>query len=166
MALDGPGFFTIEVGDGVAPGDMVVLNTNVEGLAEGARVRVTRANAVLNGVKPLIGSFVAAGLNHPRIAGNGPYDLIFANILAKPLRLLATAPYLSMLDAPQREAAALMALKVHGDGYDVSLVFFGIYCAMLGWLSWRSAFHAVAHSCTDSAMPRAMASMSRPAMPP
>ncbi len=53
-------------------------------------VKVTLANAALNGVKPLIGSFVAAGLSHPRIAGAGPYDLIFANILARPLVALAT----------------------------------------------------------------------------
>jgi ribosomal protein L11 methyltransferase len=53
-------------------------------------VRVTLANAALNGVKPLISSFTAAGLNHPRIAGHGPYDLIFANILARPLVALST----------------------------------------------------------------------------
>ena len=53
-------------------------------------VKVTLGNAALNGVKPLIGSFVAAGLNHPRIAGGGPYDLIFANILARPLVALST----------------------------------------------------------------------------
>jgi ribosomal protein L11 methyltransferase len=53
-------------------------------------VRVTLANATLNGVKPLISSFAAAGLNHPRIAGQGPYDLIFANILARPLVALST----------------------------------------------------------------------------
>lgn len=53
-------------------------------------VRVTIANAALNGVKPLIGSFVAAGLSHHRIASSGPYDLIFANILARPLVALST----------------------------------------------------------------------------
>jgi ribosomal protein L11 methyltransferase len=53
-------------------------------------VRLTLANAALNGVKPLIGSFVAAGLSHPRIARDGPYDLIFANILARPLVALST----------------------------------------------------------------------------
>jgi ribosomal protein L11 methyltransferase len=53
-------------------------------------VRVTLANAALNGVKPLVRSFAAAGLSHPRIAGHGPYDLIFANILARPLVALAT----------------------------------------------------------------------------
>ncbi|MCA3560405.1 MAG: 50S ribosomal protein L11 methyltransferase [Aestuariivirga sp.] len=53
-------------------------------------VRVTRANASLNGVKPRIASLVAAGLGHPRIAASGPYDLIFANILARPLVALST----------------------------------------------------------------------------
>lgn len=53
-------------------------------------VRVTLANAALNGVKPLVASFVAAGLGHPRIAAGGPYDLIFANILARPLVALST----------------------------------------------------------------------------
>ena len=40
-------------------------------------------------------------------------------LLLVPLRLLATTPYLAVLGAPQREAATLLALKVHGDGYDV-----------------------------------------------
>jgi ribosomal protein L11 methyltransferase len=53
-------------------------------------VRVTLANAALNGVRPRIVSFAAAGLAHPRIATHGPYDLIFANILARPLVALST----------------------------------------------------------------------------
>jgi ribosomal protein L11 methyltransferase len=53
-------------------------------------VRVTLSNAALNRVKPLITSFAAAGLGHPRIAAQGSYDLIFANILARPLVALST----------------------------------------------------------------------------
>lgn len=53
-------------------------------------VRVTRSNAALNGARGLVKSFVAAGLAHPRIAASGPYDLIFANILARPLAWLST----------------------------------------------------------------------------
>ncbi|MFO1123310.1 MAG: 50S ribosomal protein L11 methyltransferase [Hyphomicrobiales bacterium] len=52
-------------------------------------VRVTRANAALNGVRPLVRSVVAPGLKHPLIARQAPYDLIFANILARPLVALA-----------------------------------------------------------------------------
>jgi hypothetical protein len=61
-------------------------------------------------------------------------------LLLVPLRLVAATPYLAVLGVPQREAAALLALRLHGDGYDVSLIFFGIYCLMLGWLAWRSGF--------------------------
>lgn len=57
------------------------------------------------------------------------------------LRLLDAPSYLATaLDAPQREALALLSLKLHGDGYDLSLIFFGVYCLMLGWLVWRSGF--------------------------
>lgn len=52
-------------------------------------VRVTSANAALNGVGSLVRSFTAAGLNHPAIAASRPYDLVFANILARPLVALA-----------------------------------------------------------------------------
>lgn len=61
-------------------------------------------------------------------------------VLLAPLRMLAAPSYVAAIAAPQREAAALLALKVHGDGYDISLIFFGIYCLMLGWLAWRSGF--------------------------
>ncbi|MCQ8241786.1 DUF4386 domain-containing protein [Rhizosaccharibacter radicis] len=33
-----------------------------------------------------------------------------------------------------RDAAVLFCLRLHGDGYALSLVFFGIYCGLLGWL--------------------------------
>ncbi len=63
-----------------------VLATDIDREA----VRVTRANASLNGVKPRVESLAAAGLGHPRIAARAPFDLIFANILARPLVALAT----------------------------------------------------------------------------
>ena len=52
-------------------------------------VRVTQLNAALNGVAPLIAAATAPGLKHRKIAGAAPYDLIFANILARPLINLA-----------------------------------------------------------------------------
>ena len=52
-------------------------------------VRVTRANAVLNGAGPLVRALTVAGLQHPAVAASAPYDLIFANILARPLIALA-----------------------------------------------------------------------------
>ncbi len=53
-------------------------------------VRVTLANARLNGVASRIESFTAGGLKHPRIVRAAPYDLIFANILARPLVALSS----------------------------------------------------------------------------
>ena len=52
-------------------------------------VRVTELNAELNGVAPLLNGVTAPGLKHTRIAHGAPYDLIFANILARPLISLA-----------------------------------------------------------------------------
>jgi ribosomal protein L11 methyltransferase len=52
-------------------------------------VRVTQLNAALNGVAPLLHGVTAPGLKHTRIAHGAPYDLIFANILARPLISLA-----------------------------------------------------------------------------
>lgn len=30
-----------------------------------------------------------------------------------------------------------LLIRIHGDGYKVSLVFFGVYCLLLSWLIWR-----------------------------
>lgn len=61
-------------------------------------VRVTMNNAALNGVKPLLRGQTAAGLHHPCIRNSAPYNLIFANILARPLATLA--PGLCAILAP------------------------------------------------------------------
>jgi ribosomal protein L11 methyltransferase len=52
-------------------------------------VRVTRHNAKANGLGSSIKAIVATGLKHSCIAAGAPYDLIFANILARPLVALA-----------------------------------------------------------------------------
>ena len=62
-------------------------------------VRVTRRNASNNRAGPLVAVSVAAGLDHPRLRAGAPYDLVFANILARPL--VALAPSLSSAVAPR-----------------------------------------------------------------
>jgi ribosomal protein L11 methyltransferase len=52
-------------------------------------VRVARRNARLNGVGPLIHAVAGSGPTHAGIRAGAPYDLIFANILARPLVDLA-----------------------------------------------------------------------------
>jgi ribosomal protein L11 methyltransferase len=52
-------------------------------------VRVARDNAALNGVAHLVRPVLADGWRDPAVRGGGPYDLVFANILARPLCLMA-----------------------------------------------------------------------------
>lgn len=52
-------------------------------------VDVTVANARNNGAGALLSGITAPGLKHRRISASAPYDLIFANILARPLIALA-----------------------------------------------------------------------------
>ena len=50
---------------------------------------VAKENARLNGVGNFVSCVTATGFNHPMITANKPYDLIIANILARPLQQLA-----------------------------------------------------------------------------
>jgi ribosomal protein L11 methyltransferase len=52
-------------------------------------VRVTTANAAKNGVARLVRAAAGPSYQTPVVAQNGPYDLIVANILARPLRAMA-----------------------------------------------------------------------------
>ena len=52
-------------------------------------VEAARANAIGNAVGVWVKPVRAAGLQHPGLRAGGPYDLVLANILAKPLRALA-----------------------------------------------------------------------------
>ncbi len=52
-------------------------------------VEAALENARLNGVQSFVRPVVSPGLRHEVLRRGGPYDLIFANILAKPLRGMA-----------------------------------------------------------------------------
>jgi ribosomal protein L11 methyltransferase len=71
-----------------------VLATDIDAEA----VRVTKLNAALNTLSPRMHAITAPGLHHMAIRAHAPYDLIFANILARPLVSLAQG--LSRLVAP------------------------------------------------------------------
>ena len=57
-----------------------------------------------------------------------------------PLVFLGGAHYLSAFETTQLQALALMSLKLHARGYNISGVFFGIYMLLLGYLIFRSGF--------------------------
>ena len=52
-------------------------------------IEVARANARLNGVAPHLALYVGPGTRHPLVTRGGSFDLVFANILARPLMKLA-----------------------------------------------------------------------------
>jgi ribosomal protein L11 methyltransferase len=63
---------------------------------------IARENARLNGAGAWAHPIVSRGVERRELRAGAPYDLVFANILAKPLRGLA--PSLGALIAPQGEA--------------------------------------------------------------
>ncbi|OJY35976.1 MAG: ribosomal protein L11 methyltransferase [Rhizobiales bacterium 65-9] len=52
-------------------------------------IEVAKANARANAAGTEVSFIVTPGLRHPAIVAGGPYDLIFANILAGPLKRMA-----------------------------------------------------------------------------
>lgn len=56
------------------------------------------------------------------------------------LRLLGDADYLKTFPPDQLHTLALLAMKLHGDGYAISLVFFAFACLSLGYLIFRSGY--------------------------
>lgn len=87
-----------------------VLASDIDPLA----VAVARDNARLNRVAPLFGATIANGVDAGFIRSNGPYDLIFANILEAPLRRMS-AP-LSALLAPAGRLILSGLLQAHAPG--------------------------------------------------
>ncbi|QWG17395.1 50S ribosomal protein L11 methyltransferase [Bradyrhizobium sediminis] len=63
-----------------------VLASDIDPLS----VRVAAENARLNGAGDLVETIRATGFSAPQFAQRGPFDLVLANILANPLRQMAT----------------------------------------------------------------------------
>jgi ribosomal protein L11 methyltransferase len=63
-----------------------VLASDIDPLS----VRVARDNARLNGTGDLVKTICASGFSAPEFARRAPFDLVLANILANPLRQMAT----------------------------------------------------------------------------
>lgn len=56
-----------------------------------------------------------------------------------PLTLLRDSAFLAAMPLPQRQTLALDMLNVHGIGYNICLLFFGVHVLLLGWIGLRSA---------------------------
>ena len=82
-----------------------VLATDIEPWA----VRVAGENAALNGVAHRVTTRLADGWRDPLVRGRGPYDLVFANILARPLCLMACDLALHLAPGGRAILAGLLA---------------------------------------------------------
>jgi ribosomal protein L11 methyltransferase len=82
-----------------------VLATDIEPWA----VRVAAENAALNGVAHLVTARLADGWRDPFVRAHGPYDLVFANILARPLCLMARDLALNLAPGGTAILAGLLA---------------------------------------------------------
>ncbi len=76
-------------------------------------VRVAAENAALNGVAGQVTAICSDGYRDPRVAAAAPYDLIFSNILARPL--IAFAPDLACHLAPGGRAILAGLLVREGE---------------------------------------------------
>ena len=57
-----------------------------------------------------------------------------------PVVILGGAQYLNVFKVEQLQALALMFLKLYGQCFNISFVFFGFYCLLIGYLIFRSSF--------------------------
>jgi ribosomal protein L11 methyltransferase len=63
----------------------------IAGDIDAVATETARANVAANGLAGHVACVTAAGFRHPRLATGAPYGLVFANILAAPLKALAPA---------------------------------------------------------------------------
>jgi hypothetical protein len=56
------------------------------------------------------------------------------------LVLVRGTDFLSIFDKPQRDALAMLFLNVHGHGFDIAEIFWGLWLVPLGLLVYRSGF--------------------------
>jgi hypothetical protein len=56
------------------------------------------------------------------------------------LFFLGGSEYLTVFSSDQLAALALLSVKVHGSGYNISLLFFGIHLVILGYLIYKSSY--------------------------
>lgn len=56
------------------------------------------------------------------------------------LQLLSGASFLAVFGTVQLHALVMLFLEAHGTGYSIGLVFFGVHCAILGYLIFKSGY--------------------------
>jgi ribosomal protein L11 methyltransferase len=111
-------------------------------------VATANENARLNGVGHYLRPLVSRGVALMELRAGAPFDLVFANILAKPLRALA--PSLMAVIAPDGEAivSGLLAADVPGvlSTWRAQGLFLAARIDLEGWASLRLQRRRAAHT--------------------
>jgi len=87
-----------------------VLATDIEPWS----IRVTRSNAARNRLSHMVRPRLADGWRDPEVRRGGPYDLVFANILARPLCAMAQDLALNLAPGGTAILAGLLANQARG----------------------------------------------------
>jgi len=66
--------------------------------------------------------------------------LAFSSLFQLPLVVLGGSQYLSVFKVEQLRALALMFFELNTQAGNICVVFFGVYCLLIGYLIFRSAF--------------------------
>ena len=76
------------------------------------------------------------------LGGILPAAIDFFNVMndAAALLLIRGADFLSVFDKPQRDALAMLFLRLHGQEIAAAEVLWGLWLFPLGWLAFRSGF--------------------------
>lgn len=100
-------------------------------------VDAAAGNAKANGVQGFVRPVLSAGLHHAALREGGPYDLIFANILAKPLKRLA--PSIAAYAVPSADLilSGLLPVDVPGilSAYGTQSFALGRRIDLEGWVT-------------------------------
>jgi hypothetical protein len=54
--------------------------------------------------------------------------------------VLGGEDFMQAFSSKELQALAYLSLRMHGLGYGLSLIFFGVHCVLLGWLVYRSGY--------------------------
>lgn len=133
----------------IVPGDAVATASNI--LASETLFRIGLAGELLTCLCDIALAAILYVLFRPvsrnlallaafnRLAFVGVYAVAKLFLVAA-LLILGGADYLNAFDPPQLHAMAYLSIRLHGYGYGMSLIFFGVHCVLLGYLIYRSGY--------------------------
>lgn len=146
-----PGFFALLYIPGklIVHGDATATANNIA-----AAETLFRAGIACNLISQILFMWVAlalydllkgvsrrqAALMFGLIAAGLPIVLLNELNAVAALILVRGANFLSIFDKPQRDALAMLFLNLHGYGFDIAQIFWGLWLIPLGLLVYRSGF--------------------------